>query len=572
MNSAKPSLEALESRVAPATFTVTTLADSGAGSLRDALAKADTSPGPDKIIFKLPAPPVHSENTIVLGGTELHSKGNVTITGPGAGKLIISGNGASRVFDINDGNNATDSPATISGLSIIRGAAGALAGGGAYSTESLTLNNVVISQCSAVLGGGVTVNDFAGPPETVNISNSFVTDNSAGTNHGGIDLIGLQSVSIKRTVVSGNSASGIVGGVYTGIRNTGTGIAISGCTISSNSAAGAGAGLWLNNLATSAKAKATISASVIANNSSTNTGFAGVGGGGVFIQHGSAAITGSTIRNNSAVYYGGGVSDTGGAALTISNSTIAGNRTTATNAAGQGGGGIFIMGTGGVTPAPVTIIGSSITDNSSALDGGGLLAKNGIALSISGTTFAGNRAANNGGGINTSGTGANKVDLTINGGNLSNNFASVAGGAEYATGDGQFFMTATKVTGNHATGAGGGLYLMSSTTANGVVLKNLTVSGNVAGDITIGGGVCITGTPDFHITGGSFTTNKAGGGAIGVTASSGSILGSKVTGNFAAVEGGGIFNGGGTVEVQADNVFGNTAPLDPDFHGTFTFV
>lgn len=49
-------LQDLETRVAPAIFTVTTLADSGPGSLRDALAKADTEPGPDKVVFKLPTP------------------------------------------------------------------------------------------------------------------------------------------------------------------------------------------------------------------------------------------------------------------------------------------------------------------------------------------------------------------------------------------------------------------------------------------------------------------------------------------------------------------------------------
>jgi hypothetical protein len=46
----------------------------------------------------------------------------------------------------------------------------------------------------------------------------------------------------------------------------------------------------------------------------------------------------------------------------------------------------------------------------------------------------------------------------------------------------------------------------------------------------------------------------------------------NVTGNFAVFDGGGIDNGGGTVVVQAAKVFGNTAPTDPDVHGTFTFV
>ena len=52
-----PNLQALEARLAPSTFTVTTLADALAGSLRDALAQADMHAGHDTIRFHLPAPP-----------------------------------------------------------------------------------------------------------------------------------------------------------------------------------------------------------------------------------------------------------------------------------------------------------------------------------------------------------------------------------------------------------------------------------------------------------------------------------------------------------------------------------
>jgi hypothetical protein len=38
-------IEALEARIAPATFLVTTLADAGDGSLRDAITKANAEPG-----------------------------------------------------------------------------------------------------------------------------------------------------------------------------------------------------------------------------------------------------------------------------------------------------------------------------------------------------------------------------------------------------------------------------------------------------------------------------------------------------------------------------------------------
>src|SRR5262249_41373982 len=44
-------LEALEDRTTPSTFTVTTLADSGAGSLRQAVLDANAHPGADTIRF-----------------------------------------------------------------------------------------------------------------------------------------------------------------------------------------------------------------------------------------------------------------------------------------------------------------------------------------------------------------------------------------------------------------------------------------------------------------------------------------------------------------------------------------
>src|SRR5687767_11129805 len=54
----RPRLEALEDRTAPATFTVTTNADAGAGSLRAAVDAANNEAlnlGADNIVFNLPA-------------------------------------------------------------------------------------------------------------------------------------------------------------------------------------------------------------------------------------------------------------------------------------------------------------------------------------------------------------------------------------------------------------------------------------------------------------------------------------------------------------------------------------
>src|SRR5262245_24751173 len=50
----RPALEGLESRQLLADFTVTTAANTGAGSLRQAITAANDNPGPDRILFDIP--------------------------------------------------------------------------------------------------------------------------------------------------------------------------------------------------------------------------------------------------------------------------------------------------------------------------------------------------------------------------------------------------------------------------------------------------------------------------------------------------------------------------------------
>jgi predicted outer membrane repeat protein len=222
---------------------------------------------------------------------------------------------------------------------------------------------------------------------------------------------------------------------------------------------------------------------------------------------------------------------------------------------------------------PVRISGSRVSDNRTGGHGGGLFAQNGIALTISGSTFSGNQAADSGGGLACPfGDGASRVDLTVTGSVFANNSAGFSVGAILALSSGQISISSSVVTGNTTTGNGGGIYAESTATVNGVLLKNVTVSGNSAG--ALGGGLVILSSPDFHITGGSFMGNRATyGGGIGINGSSGTIIGTPVSGNFASLDGGGIDQlDPGTVTLQIAKVHGNTAPTGPELLGNFTLV
>src|SRR5436309_15332275 len=83
---ARLALEALEDRALPSTFTVLNVADSGPGSLRQAVLDANANPGSDTINF---AQGVHG--TIGLTSGQLSITDDLNIAGPGENKLTVSG-------------------------------------------------------------------------------------------------------------------------------------------------------------------------------------------------------------------------------------------------------------------------------------------------------------------------------------------------------------------------------------------------------------------------------------------------------------------------------------------------
>ena len=135
-------------------LTVTSLADSGPGSLRTAIAAA--SPGATITFASCLA------GSITLTGGGLVINTDLTITGPGPKTLTVNGNHNDLVFHIASGN------VNLSGLTIYNGLASV--GGGVYNQGTVTLSNcTVTANDSDGFGGGGLWNDG-----TMNIYNCTV--------------------------------------------------------------------------------------------------------------------------------------------------------------------------------------------------------------------------------------------------------------------------------------------------------------------------------------------------------------------------------------------------------------
>src|SRR5262249_11859890 len=126
-----------------ATLTVTNTNDSGAGSLRQAVADAVNG---DTIKFDSSL----NGQTIMLTSGELLVTTNVAINGPGANMLAVDANHASRLFYIAAGKDVT-----ISGLTISNGKVISDFGGGIYNDNAtLKISHCIITRNSIVIDIG----------------------------------------------------------------------------------------------------------------------------------------------------------------------------------------------------------------------------------------------------------------------------------------------------------------------------------------------------------------------------------------------------------------------------------
>jgi len=393
---------------------VTTNADSGPGSLRQAILDATSG---DTITFTNTL----SGATILLTGSQLLLNQNLTIDGSSlANGISIDGNANDGIFEMQSGT--TNHLVSLTLTNGLLSGAGVLVQAGAFGSISNCTITGNFGGALAQRGAGVN-NDG-----TLVIRDSRITGNTAATINGeggGIYNGNNGTITLEDCLLSDNTAgpsSPFGGAIYN--RNNAT---IISCTISNNSAQNSGGGIYsIDTLSVS-------NTLIIANS-------AGSQAGGV-LSTGPSALARVIFEANSASQGGGLSIGGGGLTLTMTDCLFTNNTSD-----DLGGAARFSSGMGNVERC--TFVANSATNEAGALYVG--LGD----LTISSCTFTDNAAGNDGGGIYQ-----NDGTLVLNGVTIVSNSAAVSGGALERAG-GSLFSTNSILAGNTAPSnpdLGGGL-------------------------------------------------------------------------------------------------------------------
>ncbi|MEO8609209.1 MAG: choice-of-anchor Q domain-containing protein [Chloroflexota bacterium] len=288
------------------TFTVNSTAatdDGVCGILNCTLIEAINAANDDGVASTIELESSQTYTLLAVNNTDVEDGANglpvisSAITIHGHNSTIFNNSGTPfRLFYVNE-----DGDLSLSNLTLQAGDAGTNNGGALFNGNSSTLNNVIVQDSQAGLGGGVYNADDA----ELTIVNSSLRDNRAvGGDGGALYNEANGSVSIDGSSFFNNNASS-----GAGIFNAGFSLTINDTTIEGNIGTGNGGGIYYV-----IGDSMTITNSTIANNT-------GVSGGGMYTQ-GNTTIVNSTIANNAAEF-GGGIYDDGG--VTINFVTITGN-------------------------------------------------------------------------------------------------------------------------------------------------------------------------------------------------------------------------------------------------------
>jgi hypothetical protein len=534
--------ELLESRIAPATFVVTTLSDSGEGSLRDAIAIANASPGADVITFQSGLIGV-----IDLTGGQMNITDTLAIKGPGADGLTINAHLQSRIFLVDDHNAAKDSPLTLSGLTLLQGKHNPVLGeserGGAIaSIESLNVSDCLFTRnLSTGSGGAIIVLQVPdGVPVHLDVRNSTFQSNSSELAAGAIGANVGGSITLKNNRFINNLA-GTTGGAAALQAGKNQTLLVQNCQFVENHASEAGAVF----LAGDHTNTTIIRNSLFSQNeaSARNGGGAVVGGGSVLIER-------TAFIENIGQTQGGGLDVTASSLLVIRSSQFVDN---ALLGEGSGGGGLEVS-----VPedSSARIIGSIFSGNSAGQGGGIQISEGSGSVGIVGSLISGNQSATNGGGIavlEDIGT-HRSADLSIVRSTLLGNVAEFGtGGGVAVFGDGEFDMLFSKVIENTASATGGGLSLSGTTPAS--------IIGSIIAQNTAkveGGGIFALSPLEVFTSRVLYNAAIDGG---GIWSSNDLTLNFSLVSGNSATRGGGIFHTlGSELLLNRTRVAGNFSP------------
>ena len=464
-----PGLERLEERtvLSGLSLPVTSLADTGPGTLRAAITEADAGSAAQTYNIKFKV-----SGTLTLESALPVLSNTITLSGPGEHRLIVRRDRSAStdfgIFTVDSGAAVRITGMTISGG--VEPHPGS--GGGISNNGTLTVKNTAIFGNSAHDGGGVFNNG------SLTLIHSRISSNEANLFGGGVYNNGTLTVS--DTSISSNVSMFSAGGMY----NNGT-LTVSRATISSNGASYSGGGIYSDNSGIVTVTHTIISGNV--GNSYLTSPAAYPSGGGVY-NTGIFTVSGTTIARNTS-YLGGGIYNNGifteshntisrnkaggetmgggiidTVLLTVSKTTVSGNPTKAGIVfldSNPSGGGIYNDNAGTLTESHTTIshnvtyIGAGIYNSGTLISSNDTISfnlaenpgPNGIPpLVVSDTNTHGSSPGDDGGAIYNSGT------LTASRDNISRNAATAGGGLENT---GTLTISHTTVSRNRATTGGG---------------------------------------------------------------------------------------------------------------------
>jgi len=313
---------------------VTTLADSGPGSLRWAI---ENAPAGSTITF---APRLRG-GTILLTGGDLQFVKNLALRGPGADVLAISGGERGYVVHVTH-----DVSVSITGL--------------AFKDSKFRGNSpsFITNEGKLILSKSMVSN------------NRFYSDSPPVSEKGGGGIYNAGTLSLIDSMVSTNESESVGGGIY----NAGT-LSLIDSTMSGNTARGDGGGIF--NKSSHPSDRVSLTNSTVSGNTAQSDG------GGIENDSGALTLTNSTVSGNTAQSDGGGIENDSGA-LTLTNSTVSGN-----TARGGSGGGIYSLGM-------LMLTNTTVANNIAQSSGGGIY-KAGNQAELTFCTIYGNRATKGGG-------------------------------------------------------------------------------------------------------------------------------------------------------------------------------